>query len=175
MLTIIGVCALAVVLSLALSSCSFMSKSDKHQTANKSDSVAVTKEKEALNKVDTSKSKSESAYTKETFFFPGRDTTINNYIFQPSQPAVYIRESGTQKEEKQNFNFESWLKEKEDSIRIAQLQTELNKKKESEGSVLSVGQLIGIALIGLVLIGIVLMAFHFKSQITSIKNLITKN
>jgi hypothetical protein len=167
--------ALAIVgllATLLLTSCKLFSEVEKSRTTAATDSAAVKKETETVSKVDTSKSKSESTYTKETIYF-GRDTTINNYITTPG-PTVIVRESGTKKEESQNYNFENRERIIVDSMRLAHLESQLTKQSETKVDVLGIGFWIGVALAGLVLIGLLIMAMKFKSQITSISNLITK-
>jgi len=107
---------------LFITSCKILHKKD----VQKSDTADVKKETQTSVKVDTSKSKSESAYTRETFIYPGRDTNVfitNNY---PASPAVYIRESGTKKTEDDNFKFEDLRKEILDSLKI------VNSAKQTE-------------------------------------------
>ena len=81
-----------------------------------SDTTSVKKEVQLSSKVDTSKSKSESAYIKETFIYPPRDTTINNFYNTTNPPAVYIRESGSKKEETNTAIFDNFRKEFLDSL-----------------------------------------------------------
>lgn len=142
---------LIVFLFVTLSGCKLLHSKDVQRTESKSDSSGVKKETETSSKVDTSKSKSESAYTRETFYY-GRDTTINNFI---SQPAVYIRESGTKKEETQNYNYEQRLKEFTDSFTIANLKNELAKKSETKVKVLDFWQILALGMLGLVVLYLV--------------------
>jgi len=98
---------------LFVTSCKILHKKD----VQKSDTADVKKETQSSVKVDTSKSKSESAYTRETFIYPGGDTNVfvtNNY---PASPAVYIRESGTKKTEDDNFKFEDFKRDFLDSMK----------------------------------------------------------
>jgi hypothetical protein len=173
----VGILVFIAILTLLifLSGCSLQTLFDKQKKEQASDSTSVKKETESFSKVDSTKSKSEATNTKETVYYPqpiivpGRDGETK-VVFVPQT----VTESGTVKEEKQNFNFEDWYKRKEDSAKIAQLQTELDKKSKTEGSVLSVGQLIGIAFIGITFIGLLIALVYFKNQITNIKTLITK-
>jgi hypothetical protein len=139
-----------VVFCLLLSSCSFFRKVAMTKDEVKSDSSSVKKETEKLNKVDTSKSKSESTYTKETIYF-GRDTTINNFYTTPS-PAVIIRESGTKKEETNNYNYETRERQLIDSMRIANLELQLSKKTETKVKVLDFWQILALGILGLIVL-----------------------
>lgn len=98
-----------VVILITHSGCKFF----QLKKSNSSDTTSVKKDVTEQAKVDTSKSKSESEYKKETFYF-GRDTTINN--FYPASPTVYIKESGSKKDETNNYQFENFRKELLDSI-----------------------------------------------------------
>jgi hypothetical protein len=139
-----------IILMLACSSCSFFNKSQSSRKQTGSDSSNVKKVTETLTKVDTSKTKSESTYTKETIYF-GRDTTINNYFTTPA-PTVIVRETGTKKEETQNFNFENYRKDLIDSIRIAHLELELSKKSETKVKVLDFWQILALGMVGLIVL-----------------------
>jgi uncharacterized membrane protein len=154
------------------SGCEFMRKLDKSATTDRNDSTNVKKQTEVSSSVDTSKTK--TASTKETVYYPqpiivpGKDGETK-IVFVPQT----VKETGT--EEKQNFNYENYMKNVLDSMTIAQLKSELNKKSETEGSVLGMGFWIGIAIVGVVLIGLLLALVHFKNQIVNIKNLLPKN
>lgn len=149
---------LIVLLFTLLTGCKLLHSRELQKSEVKTDSSSVKKETETLTKVDTSKSKSESTYTKETFYY-GRDTTINNFIIQPNQPAVYIRESGTKKEETQNYNFEDWQRRFTDSMTIANMKTELEKKSETKVKVLDFWQILALGMLGLIVLYMVANKF----------------
>jgi len=163
--------AAIVFISVVTSGCEFFRKLDKQTTTAKSDSNNVKREVVVASSVDTSKSK--SASTKETVYYPqpiivpGKDGETK-IVFVPQT----VKETGT--EEKQNFNFDNYRRDLLDSIAIAQLREELNKKSETKGSLLGIGFWIGIAILGVVLIGLLFALVHFKSQLINIKSLITK-
>jgi len=161
---------------ILFSGCKVFQDLKKEKSHIGSDSVNVKKESESLSKVDTSKSKSESAHNKETVYYPqpiyieGKDGETK-VVFVPQT----VRESGTNKEETQNFNFENYRKDIIDSMRIAQLEFQLSKRVETKVDVLGIGFWIGVSLVGLVLIGLMVMILRLKNQFTSINNLLTKN
>jgi len=166
------IAVLIVLVCILCSSCEFFRKLDKQTTEVKNDSTKVNKVTEVASSVDTSKSK--SASTKETVYYPqpiivqGKDGE-SKIVFVPQT----VKETGT--EEKQNFNFDNYRRDLLDSIAIAQLREELNKKSETKGSLLGIGFWIGVAILGVVLIVLLLALVHFKNQIISIKNLLPKN
>ena len=170
-LAIAGILILAFIIfiSVITSGCEFFRKIDKQTTTAKNDSTKVNKVTEVASSVDTSKSK--SASTKETVYYPqpiivqGKDGE-SKIVFVPQT----VKETGT--EEKQNFNFDNYRRDLLDSIAIAQLREELNKKSETKGSLLGIGFWIGVAILGVVLIGLLFALVHFKNQIVSIKSLI---
>jgi hypothetical protein len=165
------VAATLLFICFICSGCEFFRKLDKSATTNKNDSTNVKKETETSSSIDTSKSK--SASTKETVYYPqpiivpGKDGETK-IVFVPQT----VRETGT--EEKQNFNYESYIKAKLDSMTIAQLQSQLDKKSETKGSVLGIGFWIGIAIVGVVLLAIILVLAKFANQLTSVRALLTK-
>ena len=118
--------------------------------SSSSDTSSVKKELQVNSKVDTSKTKSESQYTRETFIVPGRDTTINNFIFQPGnqQPTVYIRETGSKKEETNTFQFADFRKEILDSLSASKQES----KVETKVKVLDFWQILALGLIGLIIV-----------------------
>jgi hypothetical protein len=132
-----GMIILAVLaLWMAFSSCNVFKKVEQ----KKSDSTVVKKELETASKVDTSKHSRESAYTRETFIYP-RDTNVfvtNNY---PASPAVYIRETGTQKEVNNDYKFEDLRKEFLDSLSASAK----SKNVETKVKVLDFWQLLALA------------------------------
>lgn len=140
------------------SGCKLLSEVKKDRTETKTDSSGVKKETEMLSKVDTSKSKSESAYTKEIFYY-GRDTTINNFIFQPNQPSVYIKESGTRKDETQNYNYEQRLRQSLDSMRISELEKQLNKETKTEVKIFDFWQILALGIIGVIVLYLIANKF----------------
>lgn len=125
--------ALIWLLLFSLTGCRLIKERKTDSTIKTSDSANVKKQTESSNKVDTSKSKSETTYLKETYIYPPRDTIINNYY--PSSPSVYIRESGAKKEEVNNYNYDQRLKEVTDSMRIASLQERVNEQTKSKTKV----------------------------------------
>ena len=172
-----GVAGALFILSLPFllimcSGCEFFRKMSKSETEVRGDSVNVKKATEVSSSVDTSKSK--IASTKETVYYPqpiivpGKDGETK-IVFVPQT----VKETGT--EEKQNYNFENYRKDFLDSMRMAKLEAELNKKSETEGSILGIGLWIGIAIVGVVLIGLLIALVHFKNQIVNIKSLLPKN
>ncbi len=142
---------LIVIVAAMCSSCSFFNKSQKQSSEIKTDSTKVKRETEKVSNVDTSKTKAESTYQKETIYF-GRDTTINNYY---PAPAVIIRESGTKKEETNNYNYETRERQIVDSMRIANLELQLSKKTETKVKVLDFWQILALGLIGIVILYLV--------------------
>lgn len=113
------IAVILVLVCLVLSSCSLFKKVER----SGSDSANVKKQDESTTRVDTSKSKNESTYSKEYIYVPGRDTTINNYFPANSPQPIYIyRESGTNKQENQNGVFEDWKKHYQDSTAASQKQ-----------------------------------------------------
>jgi hypothetical protein len=108
-------------------------KVSKNQKINTKDSTSVTTSKEGSVRVDSSGSKSDKTYTNETFFFPGRDTTINNYIFQPANipaPTVYIRETGTEKTEQAQIITDTSWREAFNSLAVLIASKETQTKKK---------------------------------------------
>ena len=167
------IAVLAVLVCILCSSCEFFRKLDKSKTEVRGDSTNVKKEAEGLNKVDTSKSKTETASTKETVYYPQPiiikgDDGKSYPVFVPQ----IVKETGSSKEEKQNFNYDQWFKEKTDSITIAQLRLELDKKSETKGSVLGMGFWIGVSILGVVLLGIVIVLAKFANQIKNVTSFI---
>lgn len=128
----IAVAALLVLLFSLLTGCRLIREHKSDSTVKTSDSSTFKKQSESSNKVDTSKSKSETTYLKETYIYPPRDTIVNNYY--PASPAVYIRESGNKKDETQNYNYDQRLKEVTDSMKIASLQQQVNEQSKSKTS-----------------------------------------
>ena len=167
-LTVAFVC---VVILISLSSCEFFRKLDKQTTTNKNDSTNVKKETVTASSVDTSKSK--SASTKETVYYPqpiivpGKDGETK-IVFVPQT----VKETGT--EEKQNFNYENYMKNFVDSMTIAQLKAELNKKSETKGSLLGIGFWIGVSILGIVLLAIIIVLAKFSSKLTSVTAFLNK-
>ena len=124
-LTICFAIAMAIVLSLVLSSCKLIHEASKGKTEKSTDSVSVKKDEQEKSKVDTSKTKSES--TKETVYYPqpiivegkGGETKV---VFVPQS----VKETNSQ--ENQNAIFENWKQNLYDSL----LRSEITKEKEKE-------------------------------------------
>lgn len=161
-----------VAFLLSSSSCSvFRSlKKDEHNT--QTDSTNLRKQTELTNTIDTSKSK--STYSKETItFYPQRDTVINNIIIpKTSNPyPVYItKETGTN--EIQNYNYETRQKQIIDSMRIANLEMQLNQRTEIKSSVLSPMQLIGLSIFGLIIITMIVLFAWITKKVNVISQII---
>jgi uncharacterized protein YpmB len=125
--------ATIIIFCTIFSSCSLFKKSQTTRKENNSDSTNVKKSSEVSSKVDTSKTKTETIHTKETIYQPqpiyvkGKDGETK-IVFVPQS----TKETGTSKEETQNFNYENTRKELLDSIRIANLELALSEKKESK-------------------------------------------
>jgi hypothetical protein len=128
---------------LLMTSCKFFQKLEK----TKSDTVAVKKVTDTSVKVDTSKTKSESSYLRETFIFPPKDTVINNY-YNTTTPAVYIRESGSKTDQTDNFKFEDLRKEVLDSIAASRK----NVSSDTKIKVFDFWQILALGLVGLIVI-----------------------
>ncbi len=165
-LTIAFVC---VIILVSLSSCEFFRKLDKSAVVNKNDSTNVKKETEVSSSVDTSKTK--TASTKETVYYPqpiivpGKDGETK-IVFVPQT----VKETGT--EEKQNFNFDNYRRDLLDSMRIAQLESQLNKQSETKGSVLGMGFWIGVSILGVVLLAIIVVLAKFANQLKNVTSLL---
>src|SRR5689334_14701444 len=123
---------IVVIYLLSLTSCSVFKSLKKDQKVVSTDSTNLHKIKEVESTIDTSKTKTESKYTKETFIFPPyqRDTTINK--FYNSYPVQYIKETGSSATETNNYNYQTREKQLIDSMRIANLESQLSLKQESK-------------------------------------------
>lgn len=159
-----------ILFSLILSSCEFFRKLDKSSSENSS----IDTNKEGSLRKDSSGTKSDKTYTKETFFYPGRDTTINNFIFQPEakqqQPVVYIRETGQEKTEQAQVIVDtSW----KDFARLL-VASQSEKKTETEGSVLGTGTIIAIAVAGFVLLLLIIAIFYIIKKLNVVNLLINQ-
>lgn len=163
---------IALLLGLTCSSCEFMRKAQS-STNEKSDVAKSDSGHVKTNEVDSRRA---SEYEKTTYIpiIPSRDTTvINNYLpVQPqTQPYIIIQERGKSSEQIKETNTDSaWRNDFKELVTLL-----ATKKTETEGGILTTGQLIAIVGIGVVLIGLMLMLLHFKNQILNIKNLINKN
>jgi len=163
------------IIIYTLTGCNVFRALKKEESEVKSDSVSVKKQTETLSKVDTTKTKTETIHTKETIYQPqpiyiqGKDGETK-VIFVPQS----TKETGSNKEEKQNFSFENYRKDFMDSVKIAEMEKQLAKQSETKGSILGMGFWIGVSLVGLVLIGLMVMVLKMKNQFTSINNLLTK-
>lgn len=166
---------ITVLSIIALSSCKLfreVSKSDKQVS---SDSTHVTSNLIDKSSIDTSKTKRNETSTKETVYYPqpiyiqGKDGETKT-IFVPQS----IKETGSKSEEINNAIFENYKQHIQDSLRISELERQQIKQTETKGSVLSLGELIGLALIGLVIIGMAVMVIYLKNHMTSIRQLLQK-
>lgn len=110
---------------LFMTSCKLVSKVDK----NKLDSVNVVKQSEVLNKVDTSKSKTETIHTKETIYQPqpiyiqGKDGETR-VLFVPQM----TRETGSTKIEDNTAKYEQFKKDYSDSLALLTFSKQSEKK-----------------------------------------------
>lgn len=108
-----------LLLILSLSSCKLIREMSKEKT----NTVSTSTNNEGINKVDTSKTTTEKSkdYEKITYIYPPGDTTvINNYYSQgrTPPPQSIIIEHGQEQEKQvvQNFDYEAWFKQKQDSL-----------------------------------------------------------
>ena len=163
------------IIIYTLTGCNVFRALKKEESEARADSVNVKKQTEVSSKVDTTKTKTETIHTKETIYQPqpiyiqGKDGETK-VIFVPQS----TKETGSNKEEKQNFSFEDYRKDFMDSVKIAEMEKQLAKQSETKGSLLGMGFWIGVSLVGLVLIGLMVMVLKMKTQFTSINNLLTK-
>ena len=94
-----------VLIIILLSGCKLFREVDKKS----SDSTVVKKDIQSSAKVDTSQTKTETASTKETVYYPqpiyiqGKDGETK-VVFVPQS----TKETGTKKEESNNAIFETW-------------------------------------------------------------------
>lgn len=135
------------------------------------DSVSIHQDKTGSSHTDSSGTKTDKTYTKETIYYqPIKDTTTNHFQITTPAPIVRIIETGHEQTQAVQIIKDTSWKDAFNSLAILIA----NKEKDSSTSVLSFWQLIGIAFLGIVFIGMVLVIIHFKNQITSIKQIISK-
>lgn len=163
----VGFFIMMVFICFVCSSCKLFREVNK----SSKDSTSINNTKEGSIKFDSSGSKSDITSTKETIYYPqpiyiqGKDGEVRVI----SIPQV-VKESGTEKTEQAHIVTDtSWRDAiREMTVAIA------NKQTETEGSLLSFWQIIGIAFIGIVFIGMLIALVYFKNQIVSIKTLLNK-
>lgn len=154
-----------VALCLACSSCKLMYDIGKGKEQSKTDSVGVKKETEEKAKVDTSRSKSESTYSKETTYYPQPI-----YVNGPEPKIVFVpqkvTESGTSKQESFNAIFESWKKNYEDSVAKAEQMKSKTKDVEVTAKTdwLTIGMIVAIALLFLQKFITIKLPFKIKTN-----------
>lgn len=155
---------LAFIFCLLLESCEVI----KGKKTAKTDSTSVSKTDQGAIKTSFDSSTKENQWTKETFVFPPalRDCTVNNNYFP--QPTVYIRESGSSKEQNNIVVVDSTWQKRYDSLQYVQSISE----KTKETKVLSMWQIIGLA-VGVSLFVFVLLKVGsgFINKFTIIKKL----
>jgi len=152
--------AIAIVLMLiGMSSCKLFKEVKK----DSSDSARVVKQTETAIKVDTSKSKTETASTKETIYYPqpiyvqGKDGETK-VIFVPQS----TKETGSKTEENTNAIFEQFKKDFSDSL------NSIKNSKQTDTKIkvgLSTFEIIILCAFGLILL---------KMFAPSVINLLTK-
>lgn len=109
-----------------------------------SDSTHVLKQIDRVSNTDTSKIKTETTYTRETFFYP-RDTTVNNFI---TNPVAYIRETGSQKTEELTARFENMQRTLLDSLNSIRN----SKQAITKVSVFDFWQILAVGLVALIIL-----------------------
>jgi hypothetical protein len=101
---------------------------------NRKDTVGISSQ--GSSKSDSSGSKTDKLYTKETYYLPGRDTVINN-IIQPGHPQIiYVKESGREKTEQAQIIKDTSWKEAFNSLSVLIASKELDKKVKVGPSVI---------------------------------------
>lgn len=156
-------------LMLYLTGCEVFRKAEKNSSSN----TSVKKENTGQQSGDTSKSKSNSTYTKETWGFAPRDTiapVFNINVPEPkvtSYPVYYQKETGSKQEEITLGMFYNMQKALLDTIAARSS----NKKVDEGGSVLSVGQLlmIGVIIFLVLCLGALIIYFQNKFHLLNLK------
>jgi hypothetical protein len=161
----IAVAVTLVTICIVCSSCKLFYNLGKGKEQSRSDSVGVKKQTEQTSKVDTSKSKTESTYSKETTYYPQPI-----YVNGPEPKIVFVpqtvTESGTSKQESFNAVFENWKKNYEDSVAKAEAMKTKNKEVEVTAKTdwLTIGMLAAIALLFLQKFVSIKLPFKIKTN-----------
>jgi hypothetical protein len=156
-ITIIAAIFGLLVMWAATSSCEFFRKLDKSEVKNEN----KEQEKESSFHKDSTGSKLDKSYTKETFIpvFQPRDTNVFNFNLPTNKATspqyVYIKETGQENSQQSQVVVDTGWR---DMMRTM-ISLQSDKKTETESSVLGTRVIIGLcvfAFILLVLVGVIL-------------------